>query len=455
METVSLLGYSSVVDVKTQKFTASGKFSLLRGLSRLVPNQLHRRCSWTPLMTRCQSSIGFKVANSKYRHELKAAIDVVERACELCRSVQTSMNEKGSSFSSGGSFEKKDATPVTVADFGVQALVSLELGLLFPSIPLVGEEDAGQLRKDLEQNKVGNDNSNLSESPALIELVTQEVAKVASNQVKCVTTEKIMDAIDRGGKRIKTGSHQRNRSYWTWRCPVGLALVVDGELVLGVMGCPNVSYAINGGAVFVKPKSQKVRDADGDEPSPTGLVMAACTGCGCWVKPLSKRISRCDGQQTLEDLLEEMTVSKVDECMTLREAKFCISDHEVWSSLPLAGALASRAAVDDRVTADKADILPLCCGSLCKYFAVASGGASLFILHLEEGSYVKVWDHAAGVICVTEAGGQVTDVRGKPVQEMIGDGQALFKPEGGGILVTNGRLGEKVRSCFTPAESSS
>ncbi|KAK8678273.1 hypothetical protein V6N13_143778 [Hibiscus sabdariffa] len=59
--------------------------------------------------------------------------------------------------------EKKDQTPVTVADFGVQALVSLgifinvsmfnklsliELSKLFPSIPLVPEEDSGFLRSN-------------------------------------------------------------------------------------------------------------------------------------------------------------------------------------------------------------------------------------------------------------------------------------------------------------------
>ncbi|KAK8580716.1 hypothetical protein V6N12_070971 [Hibiscus sabdariffa] len=52
--------------------------------------------------------------------------------------------------------EKKDQTPVTVADFGVQALdlaysnkLSLiELSKLFPSIPLVPEEDSGFLRSN-------------------------------------------------------------------------------------------------------------------------------------------------------------------------------------------------------------------------------------------------------------------------------------------------------------------
>ncbi|KAL3677864.1 hypothetical protein R1sor_020820 [Riccia sorocarpa] len=464
MEAVSCHRHGSVLasmTVKTHRFNPFGKISSLRIPARLGPNQHHQRCCRTPVMIRCQSDFQVRVADSTYRRELIAAIDVVERACELCLSVQVQMKEEGSGFSSGGGFEKKDATPVTVADFGVQALVSLELSSLFPFIPLVGEEDTGKLRKDWEQRKAATTDSETSASPALIELVTHEVAKVASEQIKNLTVEKVMDAIDRGCENLEEASRQRNLSYWVLDpidgtrgflrredavYVVGLALVVEGKLVLGVMGGPNVSYTINDGAVpWETPRLQMATNGNNDATVQTGLLMAACAGCGCWVKPLQARRGEPDRDPASEVLLEGMIESKVDECMTLREAKFCISDHEVWSSHPLAGALASRAAaLEDRVTADEADILPLCCGSLCKYFAVALGGASLFVLHLQEGQYVKVWDHAAGVICVTEAGGQVTNVMGKPVQEMIRDGQATFRPEGGGIVVANGRLGEKV-----------
>ncbi|KAG6555162.1 hypothetical protein Mapa_003201 [Marchantia paleacea] len=423
---------------------------------------IKRRCTtyWTP---RSALDVKIKMGDSKYKHELKAAIDVVERACRLCLSVQTSLNE------TGGMVEKNDATPVTVADFGVQALVSLELGLLFPSTPLVGEEDAGQLRKDLVE---GIKTPQTSKSHALVDLVTEEVAKVASEKVHRLTPEKVMAAIDRGGKKLKFTNRQKS-SYWVLdpidgtrgflrgghALYVGLALVVDGQLVLGVMGCPNVSYVVNDGAVYGTPKLQMASAQDLNKCAngthsgngQTGLLMAACTGCGCWVKPLSRIPVRSEEQLTMDDLLKDMVETKVDDCRLLKKARFCISDHEVWRSLPLAVALASAASSEDRLAEHEADILPLCCGSLCKYFAVAFGGASLFMLHLNEGSSVKVWDHAAGVICVTEAGGQVTDIIGTPLQEMIGDGQVLFKPEGG-VIATNGSLRENVMQWFGPTK---
>ncbi|KAI6704918.1 hypothetical protein NL676_007880 [Syzygium grande] len=70
----------------------------------------------------------------------EAAIDVVEQACRLCVDVKKAL------FSGYGRIlEKTDQTAVIVADFGVQALVSLELGNLFPSIPLVAEEDSASI----------------------------------------------------------------------------------------------------------------------------------------------------------------------------------------------------------------------------------------------------------------------------------------------------------------------
>ncbi|OAE26372.1 hypothetical protein AXG93_4324s1390 [Marchantia polymorpha subsp. ruderalis] len=426
-----------------------GRLSSLGFVPRVSSNVVIKRLSATSWTPRCALDVKIKMGDSKFQHELKAAVDVVERACRLCLSVKTSLNE------TGGMVEKNDATPVTVADFGVQAL-------------LVGEEDAGHLRKDLVE---GMKTPETSKSPALVDLVTEEVARVASERVCSLTPEKVMAAIDRGGKKLNFTNRLKS-SYWVLDpidgtrgflrgghalYVVGLALVVDGQLVLGVMGCPNVSYVVNEGAVHGTPKLQMVSAQDFNKrPNgthsadvQTGLLMASCTGCGCWVKPLSRRPVKSEEKLTMEDIFKDMLETKVDNCKVLKKARFCISDHEVWRSLPLAVALASASSSEDRVAEHEADILPLCCGSLCKYFAIAFGGASLFILHLNEGSSVKVWDHAAGVICVTEAGGQVTDVIGTPLQEMIGTGQVLFKPEGG-VIATNGSLRDKVLQRFGP-----
>ncbi|KAG2308593.1 hypothetical protein Bca52824_028341 [Brassica carinata] len=126
-----------------------------------------------------RANLPFPKHQAKYHKGLEAAIDSVDRACRLCVDV------KGSLFSSKDKIlEKNDQTPVTVADFGVQALVSLELSKLFPSIPLVAEEDSLFL---LENNLVSS-------------VVSEVISKASVGDDEHLTDADVLEAIDRGGK---------------------------------------------------------------------------------------------------------------------------------------------------------------------------------------------------------------------------------------------------------------
>ena len=64
----------------------------------------------------------------------------------------------------------------------------------------------------------------------------------------------------------------------------------------------------------------------------------------------------------------------------------CISDHEKYDDLPMAAALGTAGR--------PSGILPFCCGSLCKYAAVAVGAATAFIQHPVKGfPRLKVTSH--------------------------------------------------------------
>ncbi|CAH2041870.1 unnamed protein product, partial [Thlaspi arvense] len=87
------------------------------------PTQLHHFSR--PLTFAVRSSLPFSEQNAKHHKELVAALDVVKRACHLCVDVKKSL------FSGDGSvLEKNDQTPVTIADFGVQAL-AFHFNLMF------------------------------------------------------------------------------------------------------------------------------------------------------------------------------------------------------------------------------------------------------------------------------------------------------------------------------------
>ncbi|XP_058200530.1 putative PAP-specific phosphatase, mitochondrial [Rhododendron vialii] len=381
----------------------------------------HRPSASVRHLRRClgftvRSSLPFSDQNAKYHRELRAAVDAVERACRLCVDVKQSL------FSSDGRIlEKNDQTPVTVADFGVQALISLEVGKFFPSIPMVAEEDSAFLR-----------------SSNLVNSVVDEVTDKASFGDKQLMEADVLEAIDRGGKDAFSFG-RKPATYWVLDpidgtrgfvrgrdalYVVGLALVVEGEVVLGVMGCPN----------WQKDKpSNSVTETLNSPKTLSGIIMVGHVGCGTWTKQLSFMLS------STTEISNSWTRCSVDRCWLVHEARFCSSDSQTWESLPLSTFF--DATTDAENINDKQILLlSACCGSLCKYLMVASGWASVFILRARAQTIIKVWDHAAGMICVHEAGGKVTDWRGNELDLSVDQVERRFICPTGGVLVTNSSL---------------
>jgi 3'(2'), 5'-bisphosphate nucleotidase len=246
---------------------------------------------------------------------------------------------------------------VTVADLGAQVLVSLALAEAFPTDPLVGEEDASQLAADPIRAAL---EARLAESRAGLDLAA------------------ITGALDRGGSA--GGPTGR---WWTLdpvdgtlgflrggQYAIALALVADGEVRLGVLGCPALERA------------------DGT----VGSLFVAERGVGTWELPL-------DGDDPPVRL-------EVASCTSAREGRYAESLE------------ASHSAQDE--SARMSELLgitapPLRLDSQTKYALVARGDASIY-LRIPRGGYVEcIWDHAAGSIVVEEAGGVVSDIDGAPL----------------------------------------
>ncbi len=67
--------------------------------------------------------------------------------------------------------------------------------------------------------------------------------------------------------------------------------------------------------------------------------------------------------------------------------------------------------------------------SQAKYAAVARGDAHAYLRLARDDVYrEKIWDHAAGMLLVTEAGGVVTDQTGRPLD--FGEGRRLESTRG-------------------------
>ncbi|OIV91631.1 hypothetical protein TanjilG_09043 [Lupinus angustifolius] len=360
----------------------------------------------------------FPEKSSKYYKHLEAAVEVVQRASSLCVDVKSSL------FSTDDKvLEKNDNTPVTVADFGVQALLSLELNKLFPDIPLVAEEDSAFVRS---RNLAGT--------------VLDAVTTKASSTSKPLTQDDVLKAIDRGGKdAFVFGS--KPATYWVLDpidgtrgflkaskalYVVGLALVVEGEVVIGVMGCPNWQEDLS-------EKNPAEMKEHTDSLSGSGIVMIAHIGFGTWTK-------RLNSTSNLPDVWTRCFVDGFD---LVHKARLCLPDSQTWESLPLSS-LFNATSDADNVVNNQILVLTACCGSLSKYLMVASGRASIFIQRKKEKTIIKSWDHAVGMLCVHEAGGKVSDWEGSEIDLAADEsGRRLIFPSGG-VLVTNGNLHHKI-----------
>ncbi|XP_062187696.1 putative PAP-specific phosphatase, mitochondrial [Phragmites australis] len=410
---------------------------LLAGHRRLLPApapyhirlSVRRASAWASASSAAEAyGLPFPPEHAAHHRELAAAAAVVERACRICIDVKRSLFSGGSNI-----LEKNDQTPVTIADFGVQALVSLELQRLFPSIPLVAEEDSASLR-----SSKADDNS----SGALVESIFTAVADKMSNNGSPLTHDDVLRAIDRGGKDA-VSFDSNLATYWVLDpidgtkgflrgdgalYVVGLALVVNGTVAVGVMGCPNWTND-----TIANEKDDSAAACNG-----RGILMVSHVGCGTWSRPLSAEIGQFT---TAQDIWKRCFV---DTCSVVHMARYCIPDSQTWDMIPLSVLFSSTMDESDSRDDNKILLISVFCGSLCKYLTVASGRASVFVLRARATTQVKSWDHAVGVICVQEAGGQISDWSGKTL-DLAADltSRRIIYPSGG-VLVTNGALHDKL-----------
>ena len=309
-----------------------------------------------------------------YQKELTIALNAVKMACRLCRKVQQTLSDVQA-------IQKKDRSPVTIADLGSQALISLELLQAFPEDPIIGEEDAGVLR----------DNADLC----------QKVLGLVLEQRDDVSEARVLAAIDAGAGH--SGCPQR---FWTVdpidgtkgflrgeQYAIALALVEAGEVVLGVLGCPNFQVREGGNAG----------------------IFHAIRGQGAWFQTL-------DG-----DAPNPISVDSISDAA---HARFCESVERAHASHEDHERISRRLGI----TAP-----PYRIDSQAKYAAVACGNASVYLRLPRSSDYrEKIWDHAAGAIVVTEAGGSVSDFSGNTLD--FSRGRKLVSNVG--ILATNEHLHE-------------
>ncbi|MCP5104087.1 MAG: 3'(2'),5'-bisphosphate nucleotidase, partial [bacterium] len=255
---------------------------------------------------------------------------------------------------------KADKSPVTIADFAAQAIVCRLLKENFPEIPIVAEESSEALQKP--------------ENKEILKKIFYYIDGDAAAGIDLGAAEPnneifwTLDPVD-GTKGFLRGE----------QFAVALALIVKGEVRLGILGCPNLELP--------------------GEESRGGFLFFAVKGEGTNYKNI-------ETGQTVR-----IHVSSITEPGKMRFVESYVSAH---SDLDLQLEIARTLKMErDPVRMD----------SQVKYGVVASGNAEIYlrIPNPKTPDYrEKIWDHAAGSIIIEEAGGLVTDIHGKKLDFLKG-----------------------------------
>lgn len=318
--------------------------------------------------------------------QIQFALQAVRQAALMVRHVQQAMISPA--------LTKQDRSPVTVADYASQAVVGRLLASVFPDDRLVAEEDSTALQEPenahlLDQvtgfvNRMAIESAGAGERKASGGLVC---AWIDHGKADAGARFWTLDPID-GTKGFLRGEQYA----------VALALVVDGQVQIGVLGCPNLLNASE--------------PALGGE----GSLVIGVRGQGAWTTSLENPAE-----------FQPLRVSDIRQPSQARILRSVESGHtnidQVGQFGQVLGVQASAVTMD----------------SQAKYAVLAAGKGDLYLrlLSPDKPDYrEKIWDQAAGSIVIEEAGGRVSDLDGKTLDFTAGSSLKNNR----GILATNDLL---------------
>ena len=314
--------------------------------------------------------------------ETETAIRAVIAASRLCSKVRAALVDRFTVV-------KDDRSPVTIADYGSQALICRILKDAFPHDAVVAEEDAETLTR--------------KENRGLLRDVVQQV----SSFLPGLSSMDVCSAIDWGAQNPAdrfwtldpidgTKGFLRGDQY-----AIALALIEEGSVRLGVLGCPNLVGGV------------------GREGDDARTIFFALRSQGTF---------ETDRRMSQKNPLHVSSTAEPAEARMTESYESSHTDHGSHQRI---------------VSHLKMVRPPVRMDSQAKYAVLARGDTSIYLRLPSPRSpdyRERIWDHAAGSIIIEEAGGKVTDVCGRPLD--FSQGRKLLMNQG--IVATNGRLHDLV-----------
>ncbi len=182
---------------------------------------------------------------------------------------------------------------------------------------------------------------------------------------------------------------------------VALALLERGEVVVAALGCPNLSSDLT--------------------LSEQGSLFIAVKGQGAFRSSLFS--------------IDETPI-KVSDHELAKEALFCCSAEKSHTSHDMVSRLSGKLGMSKK---------QLHLHGQGKYALVARGDAAAYFRKPTDSEYEeKIWDHAAGSLILEEAGGNLSDAFGKPLDFSVGHTLS----NNTGILASNGHFHKDILDAF-------
>lgn len=303
---------------------------------------------------------------------LPLAIDAVHAASLATESVR-----RASAAGAIAAITKGDASPVTVADFASQAVVMHILQSALGPIAMLGEESDRILR----------DPSHAAILEAVVEAAQQAVPILNADRVLSLLSHEpadpsradcwTLDPVD-GTKGFLRGGQYA----------IALAHIESGRPTLGALACPRLALDID----------------DPSLPSESGVLAFAVRGAGAhWM-------SLADPESERAERLVAPTWHEGDGIRLLLSVESAHGD------------------------ADSASVIAARCGPLLPPLRLDSASKYALLAHGRGNGYMRVprrasgaperkecvWDHAAGVLIVEEAGCVTCDLDGRPLDFAAG-----------------------------------
>eukprot|EP00929_Paragymnodinium_shiwhaense_P097435 TRINITY_DN5911_c0_g2_i2.p1 TRINITY_DN5911_c0_g2~~TRINITY_DN5911_c0_g2_i2.p1 ORF type:complete len:431 (+),score=105.20 TRINITY_DN5911_c0_g2_i2:206-1498(+) len=388
---------------------------------------------------------------------LDALLDAAVRAVAFASRVSIDVQSRIDMLGDNKNASKSDKTPVTIADYAVQCMITEFLSTVTgagASLRLMAEEDA-ELFQDQGQEGILQEVANVLNAFYPFE----EVAAVSDKAKRGPFSLQDVLALlrlgcDKGGRDGSfwvldpidgTKGFLRNQHY-----AIGLAFLCDGQPLLGAVCCPNL-------APFGKNIENKA------EGSGVGFVGMAVRPAGNAAWSGSIPLSDCMRLSSCESGREKNVPGIFDKLFGNAQGAAPLPhlggipwrlvaerlQGSTLSSLPeatLCESYESGHRDGDGIRPRSEKLAPLKLvrlDSFTKYFLVGRGDAHVYLRGNPAKDVKrpeKIWDHAAAYLLVLGAGGKVTDLRGRPLD--FGCGRELLANKG--VLATNGVLHEEV-----------